>query len=313
MGKAIYSIFFRLFGIILFVYIISKIDISGLVNSLKETNLTYYSIGFSFLIFWVLVRTLKWKKLVDSIGTKVSASILLRIMAKGIFLGVVTPAKIGEFWRAKYLADLSAVSKGKAFYTAFIDRLVDLLVIVLVAVIGLPIVYLRFGVGASWQLYVLIFVFLIILSFGFFKKIGLQGISKLFMKFLVPVSWQDKTDAFLVDFGSGFKDLKLSVFLETIAYSFFHYLVATIAYYFLALSLGISIPFWYLLLVIAIVWLILTLPLTFLGLGTREAGFIYFFAIVGIPSSLGVALSLLVLFSNILLSIPGAILFLKRN
>ncbi|MFH1575555.1 MAG: lysylphosphatidylglycerol synthase transmembrane domain-containing protein [Candidatus Nealsonbacteria bacterium] len=315
MNKVNYLKFLRISGVILFIYILFRIDLGELAAVFKKINLAYYLTGFSFLIFWVLARTLKWKKLADSVGAKIPAGILLQIMAKGVFLGVITPAKIGEFWRAKYLSDSAAISKGRAFYTAFIDRLMDLLVIVFVAVIGLPIIYLRFGAGVSWQLYVLAIVFLIILSFVFFQKIGLRGIFKLFAKFFVPASWQGKTDAFLSDFDSSFKALKLSVFLETMAYSFFHYLVAVTAYYFFALALGINIQFLYLFLVVAIIWLILAIPITFLGLGTREAGFIYFFAIIGVSSSFGVALSLLVLFSNILLSVPGAILFLnpKQN
>jgi len=308
-----YSILFRLFGIILFIYILSRIDISELTSVLKKINLAYYLIGVSSLFFWVLIRTLKWKRLINSIGVKAPVNVLLRIMAKGIFLGVVTPAKLGEFWRAKYLAESTAISRGSAFYTAFMDRLMDLLVIGLVTISGLLVIYLKFSIGVGWQLYVLGFVLFIFLSFVFLKKIGLQRFFKIFAGFLIPASWKEQVDAFLAEFDDCFRAFKPRLFLEMLAYSFFHYLVATTAYYFIALALGIFLPFWYLFLIVAMVWLILTLPLTFFGLGTREAGFIYFFSILGISSSLTVAFSLLVLFANILLSIPGVILFLKQK
>jgi len=310
-----YLNFFRFFGITLFIYILFRIDIAALLVVLKEINLAYYLIGISFLFFWVLIRTLKWKRLINSIEVKVPTNVLLRIMAKGIFLGVVTPAKLGEFWRAKYLAESSAISRGSAFYTAFMDRLMDLLVVGLVTISGLIIIYLKFsiGIGIEWQLYALGFVLFMSLSLVFLKKIGLQRFFKIFVGFLIPASWKEQADAFLAEFDNCFKALRPRLFLEMLAYTFLHYSIAVVAYYFIALALGISLPFWYLFLIVAMVWLILTLPITFFGLGTREVGFIYFFSILGISPSLTVAFSLLVLFANILLSVPGVILFLKQK
>lgn len=313
MKKINYSIFFRLFGIILFIYVLAKINVSELTTAFKEIRLVYYLLGISFLIFWFLIRTLKWQRLINSIGVKTPTSALFKIMAKGIFLGVVTPGKIGEFWRAKYLAESSAIAKGGAFYTAFMDRLVDMLVLGLVSILGLLVIYLKFNIGAGRQLYVLVFILLIFLVFVFLKKMGLQRITKIFVKFFMPASWQEATNIFLAEFDSAFRSLKLRLFLEILVYGFLYYLSAVIVYYFIALALGITLPFWYLFLVLAVVWLILTLPLTFFGLGAREAGFIYFFSILGIPASLAVAFSLLVLLANILLAIPGAVLFLKQK
>ena len=309
--KAKYSNLFRFLGIILFVYIIAKIDISELAAAFKQINLAYYFIAILFLFLSLIMRTIKWKKLINSIGTKIPVAHLLRFMAKGLFLGVITPGRLGEFWRAKYLTDHSGISHGSAFYTAFMDRLIDMLVFGLVAVAGLLIIYLRFGIEAQWQIYLLAFIFIIILFFVFLKKLGLQRLSKLFVRFFVPASGKEKTNVFLADFDGPFKGLKLRLFLELLAYGFLYYLTAVAVYYFVALSLGINLPFWYLFLAVSMVWLILALPLTFLGLGTREASFIYFFSILGIPAHSAVAFSLSVLLIYILSALPGAILSIK--
>lgn len=307
-----YTNFFRFFGIILFVYIIAKIDIPELAASFGQINLAYYFIGILFLFLSFLMRTIKWKKLINSIGTKIPDNILMQMMAKGLFLGVITPGRLGEFWRAKYLTDHSKVSHGFAFYTAFMDRLIDMLIFGLVAIAGLLTIYLRFGIEARWQMYLSAFIFFIAISFVFLKKLGLQGLFKIFVRFFVPVSKQEKTNVFLADFDGPFKGLKLRLFLELLAYGFLYYLTAVTVYYFVALSLGINLPFWYLFLTVSMVWLILALPLTFLGLGTREASFIYFFSLLGIPAHGAVAFSLSVLLIYILSALPGAILFLKQ-
>jgi len=64
---------------------------------------------------------------------------------------------------------------------------------------------------------------------------------------------------------------------------------------------------------VAIAWLVAVIPITILGLGAREAAFIYFFSLLGISASSAVALSLLALFCNILIAFPGAIMFLKQE
>lgn len=296
---------FRVFGIILFVYILLKIDIAKLTAVFKEISVGYYLISILFLIIGLLVRAFKWKRLIDSVGVKVSAGNLLKIMLKGTFLGIITPGRIGEFWRAEYLSHSSAISLGRAFYTAFMDRLTDLLVAGLIAFPALLIIYSKFEVGAMWQPYFLIFIVITCLFIVLRKKTGLRKIFKMLTG--------GRDSVFLAEFEGGFGSLKAGVLLESLAYSFFYYVVAIAIYYFTALSLGISVPFWYLFLIAGIIWITLTLPLTFFGLGVREAGFIYFFSLLGIPSSSAVAFSLLVLFSTILTSSPGAIFFIKNK
>lgn len=298
-----HSNFFRFLGIVLFIYILTRIDIAGTITAFKEINFAYYLMAVMFLAFWFLIRTLKWKKLINSVGGNIPANKLFEIMAKGIFWGVVTPGKLGEFWRAQYLAESGAVSKGSAFYTAFMDRLIDLLILGLVAVPGLFILYLRFNVEARGQFYILSFIAILFLSFVFLKKIGLRRLSKIFVK----------TDNFFNEFDNHFKALKPRLFFELLAYGFLYYLIVITVFYFTALALGIAVPFWYLFLIVAMVWLILILPISFFGLGAREAGFIYFFSIIGVSPSLAVAFSLLALFSNILLALPGAIIFLRQK
>ncbi|MBI2042707.1 MAG: flippase-like domain-containing protein [Candidatus Nealsonbacteria bacterium] len=303
---------FRVLGIILFVYILYRIDFSQLVAVFREMNWTYYSISIFFLAIWFLVRTFKWKRLVGEF-TKISNREVLNIMAKSVFWGVVTPGKLGEFWRAKYLAQKGQISFGTAFYTAFMDRFSDLLILGLVTILGLIVIYLKFNLGLLWGIYIICLFLLLSAALFFIQKMGLAKIGKILVNFFLPSAWQEKTNNFFAGFDSGLKITGKRVIFETFIYSVLYYLSAVFVYYFNAKALGIPLPFWYLLLVLAMVWLILMLPLTFFGLGAREAGFIYFFSIIGISASEAVAFSLLALFANFLIAIPGFALFLWKK
>jgi len=192
-------------GIVLFIYILSRIDISELIVAFKEINLIYYLIGILFLISGFLIRVSRWKMLVSSTGAEISFKDLAKILMKGIFLGLITPGKVGEFWQAKYLASDTGISGGKAFYTTFMDRAVDILVMGIVAISGIMIIYSKFGGSQTWQLFVLIFILLLISAYFFIRRVGIQRVFKNLIKFLTPLSFKKRADSFLSEFYQGFK------------------------------------------------------------------------------------------------------------
>jgi len=308
-----YSNLIRIAGIILFFYILSKINISQLADEFKTINLFYYLLGILSLIPVFLLRTMRWKVLIDSVKKDMPFKSIMRIMAKGIFWGTVTPGRLGEFWRAKELADASEISSGMSFFTAFMDRFVDFLVTGTIALIGIIILYLKFGLAAKWEVSALAVFLVIFLSFLFSSRIGIQKIFGFFIRFLFPSSIKQKAENFLTDFNESFFDVPSKAMVKVLIYGFLYYLFSVFAYYFIALSLNIPVPFWFLFLVVAVLWLTLAIPVTILGFGTREAIFIYFFSILGIGIPDAVAFSLLALFLNVLLAVPGAFLYIVKK
>ena len=61
----------------------------------------------------------------------------------------------------------------------------------------------------------------------------------------------------------------------------------------LAHSLGLAVPFWYLVLCFPLVTLLSALPFSFGGLGVREGGFVFFLSFIGIAQDEALAFSLL--------------------
>lgn len=310
-----YLKYLKFFGIILFIYILSKINISELIAIFKEINLIYYLIGVLFLIFGFLTRILRWKLLVESISIKCSFIKLVEMSAKGLFFGLITPAKMGEFWRARYLVEENRVSGGRAFYTAFMDRVLDLLIITVIGFLGFVVIYLKFARFWNWQLPLFVFVFLVVLIYFLGRKKRIQKIINFLIKFLLPDSFREKADYFLTEFYQGFSFLKLKLFIKILFWGFLYYLLSGVIFgYFTVLALGIIVPFWYFFLVMALVLLAISIPISIFGIGAREASFIYFFSFFNVPVSSAIALALLILFGNILvIALPGAILFLRQK
>jgi len=82
-------------------------------------------------------------------------------------------------------------------------------------------------------------------------------------------------------------------------------------FYYLAISLDIKIYIIELLAISILVSFIQLLPISILGIGTRDITLIYFFHLNGLSTEMAVSLSFLVLFANIAATFPGLILFLS--
>ena len=80
--------------------------------------------------------------------------------------------------------------------------------------------------------------------------------------------------------------------------------------YLLALSLGLSIPFWFFLICVPTTNFFAAMPITLSGLGVREGLYIYLFSLVGVPKTEAVALGLLWFTTVIISGLCGAAAFM---
>lgn len=296
--------YLKIVGIILFFYILSRVDFNDIINVFRGVNLAYFSAALLFLAIGVLTRFWRWGTIIDSIGKKLAFKDLAGFSLKGIFWGAVTPGKLGEFLRAKYLSEATGASLGKSFYTTLIDRIADLLVIAMVGLLA---------VGAkNFQFAFLIFIFLSVSAYFLIKK---RALLRALMVFIVPMELKNKIDNFLSELYQGFENFNWKLLARILAWAFLYYLFSgVLTNYFIALAIGAQVPFWHMFFITSLTWLAVALPVSFLGLGTREAAFIYLLSFVGVSAPQALAISLLALFSNILiLTVPGAIINLWKN
>ena len=83
--------------------------------------------------------------------------------------------------------------------------------------------------------------------------------------------------------------------------------------YLVALALGIRISPFYFLVFIPIISLLLTLPVSFSGLGVREAGYVLLFGQAGVPDTLAFAMSLCVYVIVVATGLIGGLLYVLEG
>lgn len=83
--------------------------------------------------------------------------------------------------------------------------------------------------------------------------------------------------------------------------------------YFLGVGLGIAAPLSAYFAFVPLILLIMLLPITFNGIGTSQAAFVWFFGRAGVPASSAFALSVLFVALGIVGNLPGALLYVWRG
>ena len=305
-----------LVGIILFVYIISKINLNHVINIFSSANPFFIVLSIIPLFFACVLKSLRWKIIINATRFNIPLKDCFLIWLKGYFLGGVTPGRVGDLFRSKFLTDKIGISLGKSLMTAVIDRVLDILVIFCLSVLGILMISQLFGI----EIFSLrnLLVLLVILGLCLYtltsKKISAKIISPLFNLF-VPPKFKEKVKINFDEFYKGLdllKERKRHLF-ASISVGILSWLVAGYGCYMLALSLSLNISYWYLLVSVAISSIVALLPISISGLGTREATFIFLFSIINIIPEEAVSFSLLVLAWTWVPILPGMSLYLLKK
>jgi uncharacterized membrane protein YbhN (UPF0104 family) len=275
----------RILGILLFIWIASRVDWLSVWQLLRNAK-TGYIIEYFFVFMmaaFLKVGRLWW--FLRRLGYSTHFKEAYQSVIEPAFYGMVTPARVGEFSKILYLTRFG-MSQGQAWSTVLFERLVDFSVLLIASIVGVLYFFVWDGqqigwggalfLGLSLCLYICltnirIFLELARICFGCFflslpdtKNIlfGLQEKGRLSAHIFLPLA--------LVNLLLSFTQLWL-----------------------LGAGLGISVNGFYLGLAYASSSLVSLLPLSIAGLGTREAIYIALLAKQGISANAAIAISLL--------------------
>jgi len=175
------------------------------------------------------------------------------------------------------------------------DRLLDLYFLILLGAFG--VYYFFKGRGISLEFIVGLVIFLLIPLIILNPKF-INLLSRLLFRKIVSNKYQNKLDESVNEFSEGMNQiinpgLSVGVFLTVISYSIFFFLC-----YLVAKSIGLSISYFELALIMSIVNLITFIPISISGLGTREASMIFLFKTIGLSTETAVSYSFLIFFTS---------------
>ncbi|NOX71901.1 MAG: hypothetical protein GXO64_04370, partial [Candidatus Micrarchaeota archaeon] len=90
-------------GIIILIYLIMRSGPEIIINTLFEMNILFLPPAVALFLLYLLVQTYKWGYLVKKQGMDIDFVSLFKIYLIGSFYGIITPGRVGNFIRIKYL------------------------------------------------------------------------------------------------------------------------------------------------------------------------------------------------------------------
>tara|TARA_Y100000310_G_C20639810_1_gene793272 strand:+ start:525 stop:1343 length:819 start_codon:yes stop_codon:yes gene_type:complete len=266
------------------------------------------------MIFITFIRAYKWKLIIKSFDFSYPVLRSAKIILIGFFMGLITPGRIGDVVRSFYLKEDSGLNFIQSFSTVFIDRLIDLITLLIISTISIIIGSSYFSTNILYWL-IIAAIILLIGSYMITKKGTVKIFLKPLYKLFVPDKYKMKVAENFNDFYDNIriclKDKRILLMIITL--NLYNWLIIFIYTYAIALIAGLDISFLYIILISPLIVLVEIIPVSIAGLGTREAAMIYFLSLVNIGSGLAVSYSILyMVLGGVTFSLIGAILWLNE-
>ena len=298
-------------GIIIFIYILLKINILSVFNEIKNASLFYLGIAILFWFIFELIQTFKWYIIAKKQQIDIPFSKAFKINLMTNFYGFVTPSKIGTVMRAEYLKKYTK-NIGKGMGNFVIDKVLDLVSLFLIVITFSFILKDKFNFISLDYYFMAFWLLLLILFLVFYNKERSKSLLRIFYRRFIPKNMHDKAK---ITFESFYEDLpKKRFLLSVLVVNIINWISTYFLTYLIGLSLGINLSFDYYLAVLPLVTLISQIPITINGLGTREISMIGLFGLFGIGATKVFSMSILSLFLfGILPAIIGSFLILRNK
>ncbi len=311
MDKKKIQFFLKAIGILVFIYILSKIDYKIIFRQIASLKWQFLILTVILMVAEIIFRSLRWRVILSSLGISVSKMESLNLYWLGSFFSVITPGRFGELIKIYFLKNRGG-SVFRSFFSILIDRLLDIFILLLFSFL----VFLFFlkSVGIYMIFFTLIlvvalvFIFLVINQNSFFHRIFGKLIQKIF-----PLDFSDYSHFTFKKLWEEIKGLKKKQVLYFFVYLAIGWLLYFSVKYTISLSLGLNLSFINLGIVSVLIILANTLPVSIAGLGTREAAIIYFFSLFGINKETALLFSLLVFSADMLIVCFGLIPYMKES
>ena len=299
-----------LIGIGIFVYLLFKLNISNIFKEVSNADVRFLLIALFFVFISFFTSTLKWFIIARKQKINVPFYEAFKINVISGFYGFVTPSRLGSIIRVEYLKRFNKNRLGKGISNYIIEKILDVSSLFLLVLISsfvlrdmLSITYFHYALAGL--LIVLFFVFV------FRDEERSRNILRFFyFKFLPKKIKETAKDGFY----SFYEDMpERKYFVLFSIFNIINWLILYSIFFFIALSVGIKIPFIYFLLFMPITTFVGQIPITINGLGTREAVMISLFGFLGINATKIFSMSLINLVINGILPASIGMLLILRD
>jgi uncharacterized protein (TIRG00374 family) len=279
-------------SIFLCTILLVKIDALEIANVFKSLNLLYFITALLITPVIYAIRTYRWQLMLNSLGINNEFSTLLKILVIGIFYGLATPGKLGEFARILHIKG----EKSKLVSTIMLEKIYDISILLILSFITVILFFRNYDaliIALAGMAVILISIIFVFMNNKFMILLSsLIGIDTNHIN-----NYTESMSRMCKD-----RKLMLEILFITIIYYVFVYIISCFALY----SLGIPYKA---IVTVPLLILIGNIPITISGLGLRESVGTICFLALGESAVHGFSFSLIIfIIFTVIPSICGYIL-----
>ncbi|MFH1916058.1 MAG: lysylphosphatidylglycerol synthase transmembrane domain-containing protein [Nanoarchaeota archaeon] len=156
--RAIQVIILLAIGIFFLIIWARFINFQGLTRTLSQTHSEWIIFGVPFYLAGILVRSLRWKLLLQHL-TKLEVWTSFKLYLSGQMFNYLIPLRLGEVAKSVFLKQKKGVHITRSFPTIIIDKVLDLLILLIV-------VFILFGLVQNTTHIPIVWIFIIIVILG---------------------------------------------------------------------------------------------------------------------------------------------------
>ncbi len=296
-------------GLAILGYLIYRSGINNLMNFIREIDIYLFLLSLVLFPIMIFFQTWKWQVLLEAQEFEVGFWKLFKMQWISLFYGTITPGRIGSFIKIMYLKDESGRPTSECISSVLIDRLLDFIMIAMMAVVGSLYLVKEFS-----NLYLQAVLFLASLLFGLWiitSKKRVKFFFRLFYKYLISKKIKEKLKEGFYGFYNNLPKVK-SLIIPSLLTLILWVIIYT-QVYLVALALSIDIPYLPFITIFPIGTIVGLIPITISGFGTRELVLVSLFNVFGATPESIIAMSLVWTISGFVNALIGGLLSFRKK
>ncbi len=279
---------------------------------LRQMNPLDFALALGLYLLGVGLRAWRWQGLLQALGQQVRLARLTELYFVGTFFNNMLPTGIGGDVIRGYELAKDGTGAAASASSILVDRATGLITLMATALVTLGVaLWLRPGLIEPRVALVILVISAGVLV-GTLAMLGADTLHRWFVRVPWLERWLERPG--IRNFARSFSAFRGSALTTALLLSTVFNLQLIATNYLLGQGLGVNghmdTPLLYYLLFIPIISFVLSLPISVAGLGAREAAYVALFSSVGVPSDLGLALSLAFYAVNLLTGLVGGVLYL---
>lgn len=308
MNKKIFFIFRIVITFAIIFALFKFIPYSKIVEIYKYSYKPYIVLSVCISLVCYFVGIARWKLLLNHLNINVTKKEIFFCYFSSLFFNLFFPSFIaGDVFRGASISYRYGDTK-KVVSSIFMDRFsggTTLTLMVLFA--ALLSVALGFNTGICKEVVISIAILCLIVG-----AMAFVVFNESFFLFLVKVFKKNKfiTEKLISAHEQcGFFRENPYVFFKSLIYSALINVLGVSSVFIAAKAFGVNINLIYFFILVPLVIIVSSIPITIAGAGTREAASVYFFALAGIDKTIGLGVSLLSLITVVFVGIMGGLIY----